>query len=862
MSFLDKVSELFGEKERSHPVSPLETWLKIPRLHHLLPYEGYCPETKLFFNRHTTGFVLQGNPLVGASLKDQGQMADFFRQENNLPEGSSIQFLLWASPRIRPFFDYWRHAKEGDVFRKLAERRISFLEEKAFSDPLGHLVRDFKVIISYTVPGLKHELADIENLLDIRRSLQGALQMIGMPTESVDAPTLIRSISEILNVDHTTLPDDLGWNEYESISNQILSSDRSWQVESDRTILKSGEWIAQSWVPAKSPKEWGLPNMDRFLGHVLDSHQSIPCPYLLHYGLFVESHQSRKKGKISARRESLENSLKNRMTKWLPGLQEQYQECVEAASQLQMGERCILSSLSLTAFCKPEQKSLVDQSLRRIWTSMGWDFKPTLHDHLGVLLSSLPMMWTLGERRQWEHLWITREVYGCATGLQRLGKARRTITRESQNMLPIIGEWKGQPTPGMVFVGRRGQPFFWSPFGKALVQSDDMQTNHDYNLCIAGTMGSGKSVLMNELMTNVLSIGGRVIVLDKGRSFKNACLLLGGQHIEFTINSPLSLNPFTHIPEGNRKDDIRDEAADRKEMLALMNPLLQMMASPLIGTNDAQDNHIAKAIQGVWERKKSQATLEDVAQFLSSHEDKEPRDVGHLLHQFTRAGDYGCFFNERANVDLSNPLVVIETDDLRNHAKLLPVIIQMLIIQVNQMIAKTDRAKPFIIMIDEAWELLKGKKTGSFIDQASRTVRKYKGSLVLATQSTKDYFREECPGATVAWENSAWKAILMQDDGAINEMKKINALQTYVDDEYKESLLKSLKPNPPHYSEAALFGKGIRGLVGRLRLDPFSRLLYSSNPDEFRAVTSRMKRGMSVEAAIEEVMASQERKTA
>ena len=85
-------------------------------------------------------------------------------------------------------------------------------------------------------------------------------------------------------------------------------------------------------------------------------------------------------------------------------------------------------------------------------------------------------------------------------------------------MLPIIGEWKGQPTPGMVFVGRRGQPFFWSPFGKALVQSDDMQTNHDYNLCIAGTMGSGKSVLMNELMTNVLSIGGRVIVLDKGRS--------------------------------------------------------------------------------------------------------------------------------------------------------------------------------------------------------------------------------------------------------------------------------------------------------------------------------------------------------
>jgi len=181
---------------------------------------------------------------------------------------------------------------------------------------------------------------------------------------------------------------------------------------------------------------------------------------------------------------------------------------------------------------------------------------------------------------------------------------------------------------------------------------------------------------------------------------------------------------------------------------------------------------------------------------------------------------------------------------------------------VNQIIARSDRSRPFMIMIDEAWELLKGKKTGDFIAAASRTVRKYKGSIVLATQSTKDYFREDSPGATVAWELSEWKCILSQDDGAINEMKGINALQPLIDNEYKESLLKSLRPNPPHYSEVALFGKGIHGIVGRLRLDPFSRLLYSSNPDEFRAVTSRMAQGMSVGEAIEEVIVSQERKAA
>ena len=639
-------------------------------------------------------------------------MADFFRQEHHLSEGTSLQFLLWASPRIRPFFNHWLHYKEGDVFRKLAQRRIEFLEKKAFDDPLGHLVRDFKVIISYTIPGIKKDVMELENLLDIRRSLQGALQMIGMPTAILEAPDLMNHVSDILNFHETTIPEALTWNEYESLSNQILDADQSWRVEPERVVTRSGDWICQSHVPKNSPKQWGLPHMDRFLGNVLDPNQSIPCPYLFHYGLFVEPGQDSKKTKLKARRESLKNSLKNPMTKWMAGLQERYQETVEAVEQVQMGERCILSSLSLTTFCKPEQKSAVDQSLRRIWTSVGWEFTPALNDHLGVLLSSMPMMWTLGERRRKDRLGMTCEIFGCAKDLETFGKAKRTITRESQNMLPIIGEWKGQPTPGMILTGRRGQPFFWSPFGKALVQSDDMMTNHNYNVCIAGSMGSGKSVLMNELMTNVLGIGGKVIVLDKGRSFKNTCGALGQQHIEFNINAPLSLNPFTRIPEG----DSQSEEEERRDMLSLINPIVQVMASPLKGTTDAEDNHIAKAVKAVWQEKKSHSNVHDIAAFLSRQEDKDARDVGHNLYQFTAEGDYGRFFNPPANVDLGKQLVVIETDDLRNHEKLLPVIIQMLIIQVNQIIARSDRSKPFIIIIDEAWELLKGKKTGSFFD--------------------------------------------------------------------------------------------------------------------------------------------------
>ena len=541
MSLSSVIAQLLGENKgvSASFKSPLETWLKIPRLHTLLPYEGYDPDTKLFLNQGSTGFVLRADPLVGASLKDQGQIADFFRQEHHLPEGTSLQFLLIASSRIGPFFDHWRSYKQGDVFVNLADRRIKYLEEKAYHDPLGHLIRDFKVLISYTVPGLRQTVTDRDLLLQTRHSLQQALQMMGMPSEVMTASDFLQEMSALFNIRKTIRVEDKVWNEWAPLLQQILDPESTWHVEREGVRMRSGEWMAKSYVPSKMPRMWGLPHMDKFLGSVLDPYHAIPCPYLLHYGLFIEPYQGAKKGKINTRRESLENSIKNRMTKWMPGLHERHAETTEALEQIQLGERCILSSLSMTTFCETHQQSEVEQSLRRIWNHLGWQFAPTLYDHLGVLLASLPMMWTLGEKKSLSRLGLAKQSYGCAQDLETLGKARRTITRESQNMLPILGEWKGQTTPGMILVGRRGQPFFWSPFGKALVQSDDMVTSHNYNVCIAGSMGSGKSVLMNELMTNVLSVGGRVIVLDKGRSFKNTCLLLGGQHIEFNTRTPL-----------------------------------------------------------------------------------------------------------------------------------------------------------------------------------------------------------------------------------------------------------------------------------------------------------------------------------
>ena len=276
-----------------------------------------------------------------------------------------------------------------------------------------------------------------------------------------------------------------------------------------------------------------------------------------------------------------------------------------------------------------------------------------------------------------------------------MGRGKKTITREAQNMLPILAEWKGQlthgqpapgshPAPGMLLSGRKGQVFCWSPFGKALLPGAcNGQTDHNYNVCIAGQTGSGKSVFMNELMLTVLGVGGRVFVLDYGRSFKKSCLLLGGQHIELDVRFPISLNPFTKIPA----DETPDSQALREEMLAILRPLFQVMAAPTTGTSDLQNAYLEQAIRQVWDLKQNQAEVTDVHQLLMQSPSSDGRDVGQMLYSFTQSGIYGKFFDGPASVNLSDTLVVMETDHLRNHPDLMAVLVQMMILQINQTMA-------------------------------------------------------------------------------------------------------------------------------------------------------------------------------
>lgn len=834
--------------------SPSAPWNDLARFHTLLPYEAYEEESGLFYNADATGFVLKGEPLAGASLQDQGQLAEFFRQKEHLPEGSSLQVLLVASPRIDPFLDTWSRARQEAIYQKLAQQRVSLFRDKA-QGLIAPPVFTYHLLISLTFPGWVTDPVNKEHVLQTRNALEQSLGNIGISTYRLDAEDFLHEMRNLLNVTGSLTNESRCWNPHESLARQILAADQCFDV--DEEGVRNGGAIWRSYVPKSSPKMWALPHMDRFLGDALSREGGMVCPFWLHYGLTIDQNQSRAKAKVVMRRESLENSMKNKLTKWMGGLPEQHEEADSCLKELNQGERIVFAGLSLMVMTSPQNLPKVESRVRQIWTACGWEASPATYDHLPMLLASLPMTWTMGRERSWTGT-FQKELSGFGRDLARMGKAKKTITREAQNLLPLLGEWKGQGAPGMLLYGRRGQVFMWNPFSTALLprtQHKDShgQTDHNYNVCIAGQSGSGKSVFMQELMVSILGVGGRVFVLDYGRSFKKTCHLLGGQHIECDVRNPMSLNPFTAIPTGESAED----RAIREETLATLKPILQVMAAPKQGTSDLQNAVLERALRQAWMSEGHNASIDHIHQGLMDMKETYAHDLAHMLYPFTQGGVYGSFFRGPCTAQLNARLVVIETDHLRNHPDLMAVLVQMMILQINQTMARGDRQQPFLIMIDEAWKLLTGKDTARFISEVTRTARKYKGGLVLGTQHLKDYFNEASPAATEAFNCSTWKCLLYQEADAIRGLRHHPQLGSFIGNEFQESLLCSLRSQPPHYSEVAVYGAGLQGVVGRLSLDPFSRLLYSTNPTEYEAVEKQLAAGCSIEEAIERVLDSQ-----
>lgn len=814
----EKLFNLLGERNYGTKPSYFEEFYqqltKFYRIADLFPYEHYNDKFQLFFNVDSIGFVLETPPLVGASVEMQKEISGLF--QHILPEESSLQVMLFADPHIGAWLDLWQQSRANAAMLELATKRKQYLDQFGFNSPdQPYSLRNFRCIISFSQKNVSNNEVVLNNINQLKNQITTTLEMLGLQVLVWDPGILINTLSSIINMDpELTHHYVKRWDRWQPINEQIANVGNNLLIDSHELSINFGKIKIRSYQATQTPMVWSLHAMGQLIGDEERDQAQIPCPFILHYGVYIPK-QGKPRAKVLTKATYVERQANSPIGKYLPTISQEAEELLFVREQLGRGERIVQTGLTIILLAKEQMLAHAEQILLNLYLSQEWQLQANKMFHLPMFLSCLPMMW--GHER--------------VQALLHYKKLKTTISTESANLLPLQGEWRGTKTNGMLLGGRRGQIMTWYPF--------DNQTGN-YNVCVVGRSGSGKSVFMQDLLATTLDLGGQVFVMDVGRSFEKTCLLRAGQFIEFKPTTPLCINPFSTIPVNNL------EAT--QDALAMLKPVLMLMAAPTKGVDDLEASLLEQATMEIFNHYQQDSNITLIAEYLINHPDQKAKNLGTMLFPFTIHGNYGRFFNGKANVNLDDPLIVVELEELKERKELQGVIVQMFIINITNKVFLGNRKTPFTIVFDEAWDLLRRAQSGVFLETLARRLRRYYGSLVVGTQSINDLFAS--PAAQAAFDNSDWMCLLSQKAESIEQLKKLGRISLTPQ---MESQLKSVRTKHGKYSEVMIYGS--QGYaIGRLLLDPYSLLLYSSKAQDYSAIQTLRAQGLTLAEALERLL--------
>jgi conjugal transfer ATP-binding protein TraC len=198
------------------------------------------------------------------------------------------------------------------------------------------------------------------------------------------------------------------------------------------------------------------------------------------------------------------------------------------------------------------------------------------------------------------------------------------------------------------------------------------------------------------------------------------------------------------------------------------------------------------------------------------------------LSDFTGDGPYARWFKGKSTLDIEQDrFVVLEIDELLAMKELFDVVIMQVVNAVTRNLYLSDRQNPRTIVFDEAHKWFKeGSFLGEVVENGYRLARKYHGGFITIFQSMLDLRRFGKSG-DVLNENSAYKFFLKSKtkyDKAVEE-KLIDL------DPFMLQIANSIQKETGRYSEVLLETPLNKG-VARLPVDPFTYLLFTSDPKE------------------------------
>ncbi|OGI57067.1 conjugal transfer protein TraC [Candidatus Nomurabacteria bacterium RIFCSPHIGHO2_01_FULL_36_23] len=303
----------------------------------------------------------------------------------------------------------------------------------------------------------------------------------------------------------------------------------------------------------------------------------------------------------------------------------------------------------------------------------------------------------------------------------------------------------------------------------------------NYNSVTFAKAGAGKSYATKLEILRSLMFDVDVMVIDPEREYEFLAEAVGGRYFNISISSDHHMNPFDlPIP---REDETAEDVL-RSNIISLVG-LFRLM---LGGLTPEEDSMVDRAISETYAIKDitpesdfsniEPPLLSDFEMVLGGMEGSD--SVVARLAKYTR-GSWATFLNRPSNVDIDKKFVVFSIRDMEDELK--PIAMYIIMHYIWNAIRKNLKKR--LLVVDEAWWMMKSEDTASFLYSIAKRGRKYYLGLSTITQDAADFLNS--PYGVPIITNSSIQLLLKQSPTTIDVLQKTFNLT----DEEKYLLLES-----------------------------------------------------------------------
>jgi conjugal transfer ATP-binding protein TraC len=343
------------------------------------------------------------------------------------------------------------------------------------------------------------------------------------------------------------------------------------------------------------------------------------------------------------------------------------------------------------------------------------------------------------------------------------------------------------------------------------------------NVAVFAMAGAGKSYFVKLLALRNLLAGVDFLIVDPEDEYRAVCEASDGQYIRLASSSRHHLNPFDlPAPAGPGAEQTDVLAEQVTAVLGLVSLMLSERGIALSSNERAvldRAIYAAYTHRGITSDPETHARpaplLADLHAVLASEGGDVAADMAARLRRYVQGSLAGGLFAGPTNVALDRRLVVFNIQRLEEELR--PVAMHLIANFVWNRVRRERR--PRMLVIDEAWSLLRYPEGGEFVQDMARRARKYYLGLVTITQDVADFLRSAYGRAVLV--NAATKLLLKQDATTVEVVS--DAFRLTPDE--RQFLLGAAK------GEGLLFARGMR-LGVRIEASPAEHRLATTAPRE------------------------------